>query len=76
MDDMVIGQAPRKEVYEKKLIHRVAHVVVRDSAGRFLFQRRAAHISSPLHWIVSACGHVQSGESYHEAAIRELAEEM
>lgn len=76
IDDVVIGQATREEIYEKKLIHRVTHVMVRDSNGRFLLQRRAAHISSPLHWIASACGHVQSGESYSEAAIRELAEEV
>ncbi len=76
MDDQVIGQATREEIYEKKLVFRVAHVMVRNSKWDFLFQRRAAHISSPLHWTASAWGHVHRGETYEEAAIRELAEEV
>jgi hypothetical protein len=31
MDDQVIGQATREEIYEKKLMFRVAHVMVRNS---------------------------------------------
>jgi len=76
MDDQVIGQATRWEIYEKKLMFRVAHVMVRNSKWDFLFQRRATHISSPLHWTASAWGHVHRGETYEEAAIRELAEEV
>ncbi len=76
LDDQVIGQATRGEIYEKKLMFRVAHVMVRNSKWDFLLQRRAAHISAPLQWTATAWGHVHSSETYREAAIRELAEEV
>lgn len=76
MDDQVIGQATRREIYEKKLMFRVAHVMVRNSKWDFLLQRRAAHIPGPLQWTATAGGHVHSCETYKDAAIRELAEEV
>lgn len=61
LDDQVIGQATREDVYDKKHMHRIVHIIVRDSAGRFLLQIRSATVKyRPLHWVTSAAGHVQA----------------
>lgn len=41
IDDQVIGQATREDVYANKHMHRIVHIIVRDSAGRFLLQTRS-----------------------------------
>lgn len=75
--DNVVGQATRREIHVRNLIHRAVHVVILDHFGRVCLQRR-----SPLKdryagwWDVSVGGHVGVGETYAEAARREMAEEM
>jgi isopentenyl-diphosphate Delta-isomerase len=77
MNDQVIGQATREDVYAKNHMHRIVHIIVRDSAGRFLLQIRSATVKyRPLHWSTAAGGHVQTGETYEQAARRELEEEI
>jgi len=77
MDDQVIGQATREDVYAQKHMHRIIHVIVRDSAGRFLLQIRSETVKYlPLHWSTAVGGHVQTGETYEAAAWRELEEEI
>jgi 16S rRNA (adenine1518-N6/adenine1519-N6)-dimethyltransferase len=76
-NDKVIGKASLDEIYRRKLIHRVAMIVVREPAGKILLQRRSAKVfTNPNRWDVSAAGHVDAGESYNQAAIRELHEEL
>jgi isopentenyldiphosphate isomerase len=73
----VIGQASREEVYEKKYIHRIVHVIIRNQKGEFLMQLRSAEARYlPLHWSTSVGGHVQSGEDFEMAARREMIEEI
>lgn len=75
--DQVIGQATRQEVHERGLLHRAAHVFVTNSRGELLVQQRSSTKDSyPLHWTSSASGHLDAGESYLEAAGRELREEI
>jgi isopentenyl-diphosphate delta-isomerase len=75
--DEVIGTASHKEIYENKLPHRIVHVLIFNSKGEMLLQKRSATKSfCPNHWCTAAGGHVQSSESYEEAAIRELEEEL
>jgi isopentenyl-diphosphate delta-isomerase len=75
--DRVIGQAPRREVHAKKLSHRAVHVLVHDATGRlFLQQRSLSKDTFPGSWDSSCSGHVDAGETYVEAAVRELGEEL
>ncbi|RLE41746.1 hypothetical protein DRJ48_04965 [Candidatus Woesearchaeota archaeon] len=76
-DDNIIGKAPKKEVYRKLLRHRIVHVLIFDNKGRMALQLRSKRVSfCPGHWCTSVGGHVQSGESYEEAALREYQEEL
>lgn len=76
--DEVVGLATRSEVHgDPSLIHRVAHVLVFDSAGRLYLQRRAPDKDvQPDKWDTSVGGHVDAGERYEEAAAREMREEL
>lgn len=75
--DRVVGQERRGVVHERGLRHRAAHVLVFDQVGRLYLQRRsAAKDTHPGKWTSSASGHVDPGESYEQAALRELGEEL
>ncbi len=75
--DEVVGKLPRRQVYEKLLTHRIVHVLVFNKEGKMALQLRSKKVSfCPLHWAPSAGGHVRSGETYEEAARRELEEEL
>jgi isopentenyl-diphosphate Delta-isomerase len=77
LDDRVTGQAPRREVHARKLLHRAIHVLVHDASGRFFLQRRSLGKDTfPGCWDSSCSGHVDAGEDYPEAARRELGEEL
>ncbi|RMF87932.1 MAG: NUDIX domain-containing protein [Nitrospinota bacterium] len=75
--DQVIGQAPRSEVHARGLPHRAVHIFVLNSQEELLLQKRSATKDEfPLRYTSSASGHLRSGESYWEAARRELEEEL
>lgn len=75
--DRVIGQATRSEVHARGLLHRAVHIWVFRSDGRLLIHlRSAAKDEYPRCYTSSASGHVDAGESYDAAAIRELREEL
>jgi isopentenyldiphosphate isomerase len=76
-DDVVVGTVPFDEVYEKKLPHRIVHVLLFNDFGEMALQLRSEKKSfCPLHWSTGVGGHVQAGESYEEAAYREFEEEL
>lgn len=77
-EDRIIGRALRTECHgNPRLIHRVAHVLVFDSQGRLLLQKRAMSKDvQPGKWDTSVGGHLDLGESYEAAAHRELREEL
>ncbi len=76
--DRVIGRVSRSEVHgNPRLIHRVAHVLVFNRAGKLFLQKRSTRKDvQPGKWDTSVGGHVDSGETYEAAATREMAEEL
>ena len=75
--DEPIGEASLQEIHDQGLLHRVTLVVLRDPDGKILLQRRGPNVATNANrWDVSAAGHVDAGEHYQEAAVRELSEEL
>jgi isopentenyl-diphosphate delta-isomerase len=75
--DLVVGTATVGDCLEKGLLHRAVAVVVLRADGRILLQRRSRRdLWHPGRWTLSSTGHVKSGESYPQAARRELFEEL
>ncbi|HLD31754.1 MAG TPA: NUDIX domain-containing protein [Patescibacteria group bacterium] len=75
--DEVVGAVTEKELYEKKYPHRIVHVLLFNSKGEIMLQMRSQTKSyAPAHWVTSAGGRVDEGETYEEAAYREMREEI
>ena len=76
-DDNVVGRATRSECHDNGLIHRSVMFFVFDSKGRVLVTKRTQNKDFfPGYWSIVLGGHVRSGESYEEAAVREIEEEI
>ncbi len=76
-DDHVIDTLHRDEVHSRDLRHRAVHILVFNAAGELLLQKRSPwKDKSPGLWDSSTAGHVDAGETYEEAAHRELREEI
>ena len=76
-DDYVLGTITRAEMRRSDAWHRAVYVMVQDSAGRVLLQQRSFDKDmAPGAWDIGAGGVVAAGESYDDAAQRELAEEL
>lgn len=74
-----VGRALRSECHgNPALVHHTSHVVVFHPDGeRLLLQKRSmAKDIQPGKWDTAVGGHVDAGESYEEAARRELTEEL
>ena len=75
-NDKVIGAMPMDEAKQQGKIHRIARVMAEDIKGRILLQKRSSLIPYPEKWDSSAAGHVDEGETYELAAVREMLEEI
>jgi isopentenyl-diphosphate Delta-isomerase len=76
-NDEVTGQAMRSVVHQQGLQHRGVHVFLFNEQGEMLVQQRSAdRANSPSLWDCSVSEHVKTRESYLEAAMRGLKEEM
>lgn len=75
--DQVLHQAMRSEVHAKDWRHRAVHAFVFNKAGELFMQKRS-HLKDahPGVWDSSAAGHLDAGESYGDAVVRELEEEL
>ena len=71
------GSATKQEAWKNGLIHRVVRISIFDKAGRLLVQKRSSQKELfPGRWDNSVAGHVDAGETYEQAALRELSEEL
>ena len=68
---------PKNEVHSAGLWHQTIHVWFINSKNEVLLQCRAeSKINYPNMWDISVAGHVSSGESPDQAALREINEEI
>lgn len=75
--DRPLGAVDRSEAIRQRWLHRIATIVVRDDAGRVLVHRRpdtSSLFPGRYNWMMG--GAAEPGETYEEAATRELTEEL
>lgn len=76
-NDEPIGAGDRKEAWLKGIFLRNIRVVLLDQHNKILLQRRSIKKEAyPGRWTVSASGHVDEGETWDQAAHREMNEEI
>ena len=67
----------REEIHKKGLCHKIVVIAIIDVKGNILMQQRSKkRLTNPEKWDVTAAGHVSSGQTSTEAAIRETLEEV
>ena len=75
--DRIIGITSREEAHRLNLFHRAVHLYVRGESGGLIIQKRSLSKDlEPGRWTVSCSGHVDRGETYDTAALREFKEEL
>ena len=74
----VVGSALRSEVHgNPSMMHRVVHVLVVNTRGGILLQKRSSHKDvAPGKWDTSVGGHVGAGEDIFSSSVREMYEEL
>lgn len=76
-EDMVIDRQSRTLVHQLGLQHRGVHVFLFTQDGKMLVQKRTADRAvSPSMLDCSISEHVKAGESYLDAAVRGMKEEL
>lgn len=74
----IVGRETRERCHSGTfLLHRVVHVIIRNSKGELYLQKRARTKDiQPGKWDTSVGGHVDAGETVEQALHRELREEL
>ena len=67
----------REQIHKKGLCHRIVVIAIIGQQGNILMQQRSKNkAKNPGKWDVAAAGHISSGQTSTEAAIRETLEEV
>lgn len=75
--DEPIGLMEKQQAHIAGVLHRAFSVFVFNDKGELLIQQRAHEkYHTPGLWTNTCCSHPRQGETYEEAAIRRLQEEM
>jgi 16S rRNA (adenine1518-N6/adenine1519-N6)-dimethyltransferase len=75
-DDQPLEAMDRATIHQRNLLHRAVHILLLNSRGQLLLQKRSHRKDRfPRRWDSSAAGHVDAVESYLDCATRELREE-
>ena len=76
-NDHVFGVASREDAHRLDLFHRAVHIYAFSESGGLWLQQRSHHKDlEPGLWTVSCSGHVDRGEDYLTASVREFSEEL
>jgi len=76
-NDKVTGRDTRKNIHDKGFWHRGIHVIIINGKGEMLLQTRSPDKEQyPNSYDLSVSEHVSSGESYVQALMRGLREEL
>jgi isopentenyl-diphosphate delta-isomerase len=75
--DVEVGTMEKMEAHKKGLLHRAFSVILVNSKGELLLQKRAAkkYHSASL-WTNACCSHPRPGETVEAAAERRIQEEL
>ena len=75
--DEVIRRESRPEVHRLGLKHRAVHIFLTNARGEIFLQKRSSTKDTwPGAWDSSVSGHLDAGEGYDDAAVREVREEL
>jgi len=73
----IIGVEKRNKAHKNHLLHRAVIILIANNKNKFLLQlRKSTKKQYPLYWAGSVNGHVSSGDSFLEAAKKEMKEEI
>ena len=74
----IIGKATRSECHSNRaLAHRTVHVLVFNSKGHLFLQKRSMDKDiQPGKWDTSVGGHLDLDETFDDAVLREMREEL
>jgi isopentenyldiphosphate isomerase len=76
-ENTVIGQQSRTLIHQQGLRHRSVHILIVNPHQQVFLQKRSPYKThAPLCWDSATAGHLNTQETYLEAAIRELEEEL
>ena len=75
--DREIGTMEKMEAHKKGVLHRAFSILLFNSKGEMLLQKRAgSKYHSPGLWTNTCCSHPKPGESMRDATARKLMQEM
>lgn len=76
-EDNVIGKVTWKEMMDKSILHRTSNVMVFNRKGKLFVHKRASNLRLyPSMYGIKIGGSVRAGETYENAAKKELLEEV